>query len=68
MVEVINATIVHGEVTSVSLTPGISFIDYKGDPWDDISILTSGTRDFQFLKYRGGTFEIDPLPITSDNH
>lgn len=68
MASVIDVSISHGDITSVGLGPGISFVDYNGDGWDDISIPASSTKDFQFLKNVGGTFEIDPLSITSDNH
>ncbi|WP_420600902.1 FG-GAP-like repeat-containing protein [Flagellimonas sp.] len=47
------------------LGPGISFVDYNGDGWDDISIPASNVSDFQFLKNIGGFFEVDNLPITS---
>ncbi len=45
--------------------PGVSFADYDGDGWDDISIPASTTRDFQFLHNTGGQFEVQQLPITS---
>lgn len=66
--EVIDVTIAHGDVTSVDLGPGISFVDYNWDGWDDISISSSGTRHFQFLKNIGASLLIGPLPIASNNH
>ncbi len=64
--DVLSSPISHGQITNVGLGPGISFVDYNSDGWDDISIPASGTEDFQFLKNVGGTFEIDPLPISSN--
>ncbi len=45
--------------------PGISFADFDNDGWDDISIPSSTTRDFQFLRNTGGQFEVFDLPISS---
>ena len=45
--------------------PGISFADYDGDGWDDITIPASDNRDFQFLRNTGGQFEVEELPIQS---
>ncbi|WP_208103851.1 FG-GAP-like repeat-containing protein [Flagellimonas ochracea] len=46
--------------------PGISFVDYDGDGWDDITIPSSSTKDFQFLKNTGGLFAVQDLPISSN--
>ncbi len=46
--------------------PGLSFADYNNDGWDDISIPSSDTQDFQFLRNTGGQFVVDELPISSE--
>lgn len=65
---VLENSITHGVITNVGLGPGISFVDYNGDGWDDISIPASSSEDFQFLKNEGGSFVLDVLPITSNGN
>ncbi len=58
----------HGVIENEGLGPGISFVDYNNDGWDDISIPSSATKDFQFLRNDNGYFVVDPLPIHSGGH
>ncbi|WP_425236205.1 FG-GAP-like repeat-containing protein [Ulvibacterium sp.] len=57
--------ITYGSVAVTGLGPGISFMDFDNDGWDDITLPASANRDFQFLRNTGGQFEILDLPISS---
>ena len=46
--------------------PGVSFVDFDNDGWDDITLPSSDNRDFQFLRNIGGSFELLNLPISSE--
>ena len=60
-----DSTITYGTITNSFHGPGISFADYDNDGWDDITLPSSGNRDFQFLRNTGGQFVIQELPINS---
>ena len=45
---------------------GISFYDFNNDGWDDITIASSTTRNFQFFLNQEGLFTAVDLGITSD--
>ncbi len=64
--ESIPTEITYGTIVKTGLGPGISFVDYDNDGWDDITLPASGNRDFQFLKNMGGFFELQQLPISSN--
>ncbi|MDC6366906.1 MULTISPECIES: FG-GAP-like repeat-containing protein [Flavobacteriaceae] len=61
----LNDSVSYGDI-GVFLGPGISFMDFDNDGWDDITIPSSEENDFQFLRNIGGSFEILDLPITSN--
>jgi hypothetical protein len=45
---------------------GISFVDFDGDGWDDITIASDDNEQIYFMKNNGGTFSrIFPSGITS---
>ena len=62
--QIVSQEVVYGS-TATFHGPGISFVDYDNDGWDDITIPASTTNDFQFLRNTGGQFEIQELPISS---
>jgi hypothetical protein len=62
--QLVNQEVAYGSATTIH-GPGISFMDYDNDGWDDITIPASTTNDFQFLRNTGGQFEIQELPISS---
>jgi hypothetical protein len=51
---------------TINLGAGISFYDYNGDGLDDITLASSSTRDFTFLRNIGGSFVEDNLGIHSN--
>jgi len=52
----------------VMLGAGISFYDYDGDGLDDITIASSDSNDYTFLKNNGTSFDNDLLPMTSSGN
>ncbi len=44
---------------------GVSFYDFNGDGWDDITMASSETRDFQFYENQEGQFVSVNLGISS---
>src|SRR5210317_1700225 len=64
LTEFVNEEVIYGSIP-IFHGPGISFMDFDNDGWDDITIPASANRDFQFLRNTGGQFEIIELPISS---
>ncbi len=65
LTELVNEEVIYGSIPSFH-GPGISFMDFDNDGWDDITIPASADQDFQFLRNTGGQFEIIELPISSE--
>jgi len=56
----------YGSSSSAIFGAGISFIDFDGDGWDDISIPTTSTEQIYFMKNNNGTFSrVFPSGISS---
>ena len=56
----------YGSPASSIFGAGISFVDFDGDGWDDITIATSDSEQIYFMKNNQGTFSrIFPSGILS---
>lgn len=47
---------------------GVSFCDFNGDGWDDITFATEAGLEIQFYKNIGGSFVIENLTVPGTNH